>query len=101
MLGAAEAALERFAEQWDAKYPAISPNWRADWTRLAVFFDYPPAIRKVTYTTNAIESLNDSPRRVLKNRGAFPSDEAIYKVLYLGLQNVATKWSKLDVSPQN
>jgi transposase-like protein len=59
-----------------------------------VFFDYPPAIRKVIYTTNAIESLNYSLRRVLKNRGAFPSDEAIYKVLYLGLQNVAKKWSK-------
>jgi transposase-like protein len=93
-LSAAEAALEQFAEQWDAKYPAIGPSWRADWTRLTVFFDYPPEIRKVIYTTNAIESLNYSLRRVLKNRGAFPSDEAIYKVLYLGLQNVAKKWSK-------
>ena len=92
-LAAGEAALERFGEKWDEKYPAISPAWRAEWTRLSVFFDYPPAIRKVIYTTNAIESLNYSLRKILKNRGAFPSDEAIYKVLYLGLQNVAKRWS--------
>lgn len=92
-LGEAEAALERFAERWDGSYPAISPSWRAEWTRLTVFFDYPPPIRKVIYTTNAIESLNYSLRKILKNRGAFPSDESIYKVLYLGLQNVAKKWS--------
>ena len=55
-LPAAEQALERFAERWDAKYPAISPSWLADWDRLTVFFDYPPAIRRVVYTTNAIES---------------------------------------------
>ncbi len=86
-------ALERFAEKWEGRYPAISPSWRADWERLTVFFDYPPAIRKVIYTTNAIESLNYSLRKVLKNRGAFPSDESILKVLYLGMQNVAKKWS--------
>ncbi len=85
--------LERFAEKWDGRYPAISPSWRADWERLTVFFDYPPEIRKVIYTTNAIESLNYSLRKVLKNRGAFPSDESILKVLYLGMQNVAKKWS--------
>lgn len=92
-LAAAEVALERFAQTWDEKYPAISPAWRREWARLTVFFDYPPAIRKVIYTTNAIESLNYSLRKILKNRGAFPSDEAIYKVLYLGLRNVAKKWS--------
>jgi len=56
----AEAALERFALTWDVHYPTISTSWRRDWTRLTVFFDYPPAIRKVIYTTNAIASLNDS-----------------------------------------
>jgi transposase-like protein len=86
-------ALERFAEKWDGRYPAISPSWWADWERLTVFFDYPPEIRKVIYTTNAIESLNYSLRKVLKYRGAFPSDESILKVLYLGMQNVAKKWS--------
>lgn len=89
----AEQALERFADRWDEKYPAISPAWRADWERLTVFFDYPPEVRRVIYTTNAIESLNYSLRKVLKNRSAFPTDESIYKVLYLGLIRVAKKWT--------
>lgn len=89
----AEAALERFAERWDSQYPAITPSWRADWSRLTVFFDYPPPIRKVIYTTNAIESLNYSMRKVLRKRGAFPNDEAIMKVLYLALNRVAKKWT--------
>ena len=90
----AELALERFAERWDAKYPAISPSWLADWDRLTVLFDYPPAIRRVVYTTNAIESLHYSLRKVLKGRGAFPNDEAIVKLLYMGLQHVAKKWTQ-------
>ena len=94
-LAEAEQALEQFADKWDSKYPAISPRWRADWGRLTVFFDYPPDIRKVIYTTNAIESLNYSLRRVLKNRGAFPNDDAILKVLYLGIKNVSKKWTML------
>jgi transposase-like protein len=89
----AEQALERFGETWDPKYPAISQSWRADWTRLTVFLDYPPEIRRVIYTTNAIESLNYSLRKLLKTRGAFPNDEAIMKVLYLGLQRVTKKWT--------
>ena len=90
----AEHALERFAERWDAKYPAISPSWLADWDRLTVFFDYPLAIRRAVYTTNAIESLNYSLRKVLKGRSAFPNDESITKVLYMGLQHVAKKWTQ-------
>jgi len=66
-LSEAEQALARFAQSWDAKYPAISPSWRADWARLTVLFDYPPEIRRVIYTTNAIESLNYSLRRVLRS----------------------------------
>ena len=89
----AEQALEHFAEKWDGKYPAISPSWRADWERLTVFFDFAPEIRKVIYTTNAIESMNYSLRRVLKNRRAFPNDEAIMKALYLGIKNIAKKWT--------
>lgn len=89
----AETALEHFAERWDAKYPAISPSWRADWGRLTVFFDYPPEIRKVIYTTNAIESLNFSLRKIMKNRGAFPNDESITKLLYLAIRNIAKKWT--------
>ena len=89
----AEQALVRFSERWDAKYPAISPSWRADWQRLTVFFDYSPEIRKVIYTTNAIESLNYSLRKLLKTRGAFPNDEAIIKIIYLAIHRVAKKWT--------
>jgi transposase-like protein len=89
----AEEALERFSQRWDAKYPAISPSWRADWPRLTVFFDYGPEIRKVIYTTNAIESLNYSLRKLLKTRGAFPNDDAIIKILYLAINRVAKKWT--------
>ena len=93
----AEQALEHFADRWDTKYPAISPSWLADWDRLTVFFDYPPAIRRAVYTTNAIESLNYSLRKVLKGRSAFPNDESIIKVLYMGVQHVAK--SGLSPSP--
>lgn len=90
----AEQALERFSERWDEKYPAISPSWRADWERLTVFFDFAPEIRRVIYTTNAIESLNYSMRKILKNRGAFPNDESILKLMYLGLGRVARRWTR-------
>jgi putative transposase len=89
----AEQAFEQFAATWDAKYPTISVQWRRDWERLTVFFGYPPEIRKVIYTTNAIESLNYSLRKVLKSRGAFPTDESILKVLFLGIQRIAKKWT--------
>ncbi|MCP9455891.1 MAG: IS256 family transposase, partial [Nitrospira sp.] len=89
----AEAALNRFADTWDGKYPAISKAWRTDWAELTTFFDYPPEIRKVIYTTNAIESLNHQLRKILKNRGAFPDDEAAMKLLYLAIQNAARRWT--------
>jgi transposase-like protein len=72
----ARYALNKFSDIWDSKYPAISPSWYSDWDRLTVFFDYMPEIRKVIYTTNAIESLNFSLRKVLKNRGSFPNDDS-------------------------
>ena len=89
----AEEALERFSEKWNAKYPAISPSWRAEWERLTVFFDYSPEIRKVIYTTNAIESLNYTLRRMLKTRGSFPNDDSILKILYLAINRVSKKWT--------
>lgn len=89
----AEQALEDFSKLWDGKYPAISPSWRSDWGRLTVFFDYTPEIRKVIYTTNAIESLNYSLRKILKNRGAFPNDDSIIKILYLAINRVSKKWT--------
>ncbi len=90
---AARAALEKFTQQWSEQYPAIAPSWERNWERLTPFFEYPPAIRKVVYTTNAIESLNYSLRKVIKGRGAFPHDDAIKKLLYLGLRNVSKKWT--------
>ena len=92
-LAEAEQALADFAEHWDTKYPAIGPSWKADWQRLTVFFDYAPDIRKVIYTTNAIESLNYSLRRLLKTKGAFPNDDAIRKILYLAIGNASRKWT--------
>jgi len=92
-LAEAEQALERFSECWDAKYPAIGPSWRADWQRLTVFFNYCPEIRKVIYTTNAVESLNYSLRKLLKMRGAFPNDASIVKILFLAINRVAKKWT--------
>jgi len=89
----AEHALDKFSDTWDAKYPAISPSWRSDWERLTVFFDYSSEIRRAVYTTNAIESLNYSLRRMLKNRGAFPNDDSIVKILYLAINRVAKKWT--------
>jgi len=92
-LAEAEQALERFSEYWDAKYPAIGPSWRADWQRLTVFFNYCPEIRKAIYTTNAVESLNYSLRKLLKMRGAFPNDDSIVKILFLAINRVAKKWT--------
>ena len=90
---AGEQRLEEFAAKWDLQYPMISKQWRLNWERLAVFYSYPAEIRKVIYTTNAIESVNDGLRRVIKNRGSFPSDEAALKLLYLALQNLSQKWT--------
>ena len=89
----AEQRLAEFSLKWDAKFPMISKSWRNNWTRVIPFFAHPPEIRKVIYTTNAIESLNMSLRKVTKARGSFPSDEAVAKLLYLALRNIAKKWT--------
>lgn len=89
----AEQALDEFAEKWDECHPGISVSWRNNWQRLSVFFDYPPEIRKVIYTTNAIESLNASLRKVTKTRRSFPNDESVMKVLYLALHHISKKWT--------
>jgi putative transposase len=89
----AEMCLIDFGEKWDKLLPSISQSWRKNWERITPFFAYPPEIRKVIYTTNAIESLNMSLRRVTKHRGSFPNDESILKLLYLALNNIAKKWT--------
>lgn len=78
--------------KWGEAYPSIIQSWRRNWTRIIPFFDYPPEIRKVIYTTNAIESVNMSLRKVSKNRGSFPSDDAVLKLYYLALENIK-KWT--------
>lgn len=92
-LAEAELALEAFAAKWDEEHPTISRSWRANWERLCVFFDYPPQIRKVIYTTNAIESVNASLRKVTKTRRSFPTDKSVMKVLFLALHQIAKKWT--------
>ncbi len=89
----AEQRLAEFSLKWNAKYPMISKSWSDNWIRVIPFFAHPPEIRKVIYTTNAIESLNMSLRKVTKARGSFPNDEAVSKLLYLALRNIEKKWT--------
>jgi putative transposase len=89
----AEKALEAFSSAWDSKYPTISQSWTNNWANIIPFFAYPPEIRRVVYTTNAIESLNMTLRKILKTRASFPNDDALKKLLYLGLQNASKKWT--------
>ncbi|MEI7842433.1 MAG: IS256 family transposase [Gallionellaceae bacterium] len=89
----AEIRLDEFEAKWGADYPPIVQSWRRNWARIIPFFDYPPEIRKVIYTTNAIESVNMSLRKITKNRGSFPSDEALLKLFYLALKNISKKWT--------
>jgi putative transposase len=89
----AEQRLDEFEAKWGEAYPPIVKSWRNNWPRIIPFFDYPPEIRKVIYTTNAIESVNMSLRKITKNRGSFPSDEALLKLFYLALNNISKKWT--------
>ncbi len=89
----AEAALESFENEWDKKYPAIAKSWKNNWNEVTPFFKFPDDIRRAIYTTNAIESLNSSLRKLLKNRGPFPSDDAVYKLFYLGIRKLEKRWT--------
>ena len=88
----AKIILEEFSEKWDEKYPMVSKSWRENWELLIPFLAYPLEIRRVIYTTNAIESLNYSLRKVTKSRGSFPNEEAAMKLLYLALRNISKNW---------
>jgi len=90
----AEQRLAEFSLKWEAKFPMIAKSWRSHWERVIPFFAHPPEIRKAIYTTNAIESLNMSLRKVTKTRGSFPNDEAVFKLLYLALRNIAKNWTR-------
>jgi len=89
----AERALGLFEQKWDRKYPSISKSWRTHWPELITFMKYPAEIRKAIYTTNAIESLNRSLRKISKNRGVFPNQESLLKLYYLALERIAKKWT--------
>lgn len=90
----AQQRLATFAEKWDGRYPSISQIWRRNWEQVTPFFAYPTEIRKVIYTTNAVESLNMSLRKVIKTRGSFPNEEAATKLLYLALERAARRWTR-------
>ena len=89
----AEMELKNFKEKYDDKYPSISDIWTRNWSQIIPFLQYPKDIRKAVYTTNAIESVNSSLRKIIKNRQLFPNDLAIRKILYLALRNISKKWS--------
>jgi putative transposase len=89
----AEQALVEFAQQWDKQYPTISKSWLNHWQQIIPFFAFPPDIRKAIYTTNAIESVNMTLRKVLRNHRSFPTDESALKVIYLAIQNISQKWT--------
>jgi putative transposase len=92
----AEQELTEFIARWGNKYQAIGRLWKDNWDRVIPFFEFPPEVRRVIYTTNAVESLHMSLRKIIKTRGSFPSEEAALKLLYLALRNASEKWEALQ-----
>jgi putative transposase len=88
---AAASALDEFAVEWGDQYPAVVQLWQRNWNRFIPFLEFDPAIRKIIYTTNAIESLNYQLRKVTKTKGHFPTDDAVLKILYLAIKNIGTQ----------
>ena len=86
-------ALEEFGKKWNNKYPMIQVSWERNWNDLTEFFNYPKDVRRTIYTTNAIESLNFSLRKVTRNKSSFPDDNSIYKVMYLAIKNASARWT--------
>ena len=89
----ARMELDRFAQKWDSQYPSISRSWRTNWENLITLFDYPDEIRRIIYTTNAIESLNSVIRKSIKNRKIFPNDNSVFKIIYLAIEQASRKWT--------
>ncbi len=90
---AAETALDELEEKWGQQYPVVLQSWRRKWENLSHYFRYPATIRKVIYTTNAIESVHRQFRKLTKTKGAFPNENSLLKLLYLGLMNAQEKWT--------
>lgn len=91
---AAEAALDKVTEEWQGRAPHVIRLWRSNWVNLIPFFDYPPALRRAIYTTNAVESIQAQLRRVTRKRGAFPTEDSVRKVLYLALMKAKERWTR-------
>jgi transposase-like protein len=89
----AQAALASFAQAWDVKYPTIVKQWHLKWPDIAAMFDFPPAIRKAMYTTNAIESVNSVIRKFTRNRKQYPNEESALKLVYLAIHEASKKWT--------
>jgi transposase-like protein len=89
----AEQALDAFAQAWNAKYPTIEKMWRAKWTDIITLFDYPPAIRRAIYTTNAIESVNSVIRKFTRNRKIYPHEESALKIVYMAIREASRRWT--------
>jgi putative transposase len=92
----AEQELNEFITKWGHKYQAIGKLWKDNWDRVIPFFEFPADVRRVIYTTNAVESLHMSLRKIIKTRGSFPSEDAALKLLYLALRNVIAKWDTIQ-----
>ena len=90
---AALDALDTFAEKWDKKYPKIAQSWRENWPNLSAYFKYPQEVRRLIYTTNAIEGFNRQLRKVTKAKSVFPTDDSLLKMLYLAMMDITKKWT--------
>ena len=86
-------ALDIFAERWDKKYPKISKSWQEYWPNLSTYFKYPQEVRRLIYTTNAIEGFNRQLRKVTKSKSVFPTDDSLFKMLYLAMMDITKKWT--------
>ena len=91
------AALDDFAEIWDKKYPKISKSWRENWANLSTYFKFPEELRRLIYTTNAIEGFNRQLRKVTKPKAVFPTDDSLFKMLYLAMLDITKKWTGRDI----
>jgi putative transposase len=88
--------LDEFIAKWGAKYQAIGKLWKENWDRISPFFEFPTEVRRMIYTTNAVESLHMTLRKIIKTRGSFPSEDAALKLIYLALRNVTAKWEAIQ-----
>lgn len=90
---AALDALDAFSQRWDQKYPKISQSWKANWANLSTYFKFPQELRRLIYTTNTIEGFNRQLRKVTKSKSVFPTDDSLFKMLYLAMMDITKKWT--------